>query len=87
MLFGNGFGRWNTMPMRLRSSTTSRRGWYMSTPSIARSPEVVQPSTRSFMRFMQRRNVLFPQPLGPIMAVTFPRRRPIDTPFTARNLP
>ena len=59
----------------------------MSTPSSARRPEVVQPSTRSFMRFMQRKKVLFPQPLGPIIAVTFPRLSPIDTPFTAWNFP
>ena len=33
-------------------------------------PVTLQPGMRSFMRLMQRRNVDFPQPEGPINAVT-----------------
>ena len=66
MDLGNGFDFWNTMPTRLRSSVTSRRGSLMSVPPIRMAPVVRTPSTRSFMRFRQRRSVVFPHPDGPM---------------------
>src|SRR5512133_1827482 len=43
--------------------------------------------TRSFMRLKQRSTVDFPQPDGPIMAVTWLARMVILTPPTAWNFP
>ena len=42
----------------------------MSVPSINTWPEIFRPSIKSFIRLSTRKNVLFPQPEGPISAVT-----------------
>ena len=45
------------------------------------------PGISSCIRFSERRNVLFPQPDGPMIAVTAWGRIDIDTSFTALNAP
>ena len=68
--FGNGFGFWNTMPMRRRTSTGStlrrRRGRRRGSASV---PSTRAPSMRSFIRLKQRSTVVLPQPDGPMNAV------------------
>ena len=72
MDMGNGFGFWNTMPTRRRSSVTSTLGEKTSSPWNVNDPSTRVPSTRSLMRLRVRRNVLFPHPEGPMSAVTRP---------------
>ncbi len=50
MDFGNGFGDWNTIPMRLRSSTRLAFGSYISVPSSSTEPSMRAALMRSFMR-------------------------------------
>ena len=62
-------GRWNTIPTRRRRSTTS-----VPTPNIdplsrRMSPLWRAPGVRSCRRLIERRNVVFPHPDGPISAV------------------
>ena len=45
------------------------------------------PVISSCIRFSDRRNVLLPQPDGPMIAVTACGRIVIDTSFTARKVP
>ena len=70
-IVGNGFGFWKTMPTARRTATTS----------IARVVEIDpveqdlalrrgRPAISSCMRLMQRTIVDFPQPEGPMIAVT-----------------
>ena len=67
---GNGFGRWNTMPTRRRSSTTSVEDARRSRSANRISPSVRTPGIMSFMRLNERSSVLLPQPEGPMIAVT-----------------
>jgi hypothetical protein len=60
----NTTGFWNTMVMERLTSLGALRA---SMPSIATDP----PSGRSSM-FTIRRSVVFPAPLGPMMAITSP---------------
>jgi hypothetical protein len=83
MVLGNGFGRWNTMPTRRRSSTTSVVGAETSSPETSMRPCVRTLGMRSFMRLNERSSVLLPQPEGPMMAVTLPLGIPSDTPLRA----
>jgi hypothetical protein len=50
-------------------------------------PETRQPGIRSLSRLIDRRNVLFPQPLGPIIATTPRRGIFIETFLMASCLP
>ena len=50
-------------------------------------PEVCVPSMRSFMRFMQRRNVDLPQPDGPMNAVILLGATSMVTPDSAWKSP
>src|SRR5512140_1121783 len=59
----------------------------MSRPSSSTSPSTRAVGTVSCMRFRQRRNVDFPHPDGPMIAVTCRSWMRIDTPFTACTLP
>ena len=68
--FGNGFGFWNTMPTRARSSTASTFGSLTFSPSISIVPVTRAIGMVSFMRLRQRRNVDLPQPDGPMKAMT-----------------
>src|SRR6267378_583288 len=70
MVFGNGFGCWNTIPTSRRSATGSVPFENTETPSSRMSPAWRVRGIRSFNRFTERRNVLLPQPDGPIRAVT-----------------
>src|SRR6478735_1323795 len=54
----------------------------MSSPSMTIAPE----SGRSSW-LMQRRNVLLPEPEGPMMQVTSPRETASETSFSAANVP
>ena len=69
MDFGNGFGFWKTMPIRLRTSTGRPPGVEVLAVVEDRAvhPRV---GIRSFMRLKQRMKVLLPQPDGPMKAVT-----------------
>ncbi len=58
------------MPTRRRSCTTSTSRALMSSPSRVTEPVRRTLSIRSFMRLKQRRSVDFPQPDGPMNAVT-----------------
>ena len=77
IVFGNGFGCWNTIPTSRRSATGSVPLENTDTPSRRMSPECRVCGISSFNRFTERRNVLLPQPEGPISAVT--ARRGIAT--------
>src|SRR3972149_11865214 len=70
MLFGNGLGFWNTIPMRLRSSVISKFPECIFVPLYKISPLTRNSGTRSFILLRHRINVLLPHPEGPIMAVT-----------------
>src|SRR5262249_1189536 len=61
---------WKTMPMRRRTCTGSTPGPYRFSPSSRTSPATPAPGTVSCMRLIQRMNVDFPQPDGPMIAVT-----------------
>src|SRR4029077_15160867 len=86
-IVGNGVGRWNTMPMRRLSWTGSTPASYTSAPSSSTEPVTQPPSDSSCMRFRQRRNVLLPQPDGPITAVTVCAGNRMDTSFTTARRP
>jgi len=70
MVLGNGFGFWNTMPTRARSTTGSMERSLTSSPSSSIRPVTLQPEIVSFIRLIERRKVDLPQPDGPIRAVT-----------------
>src|SRR4029077_9502123 len=70
MLLGKGFGAWNTIPTSRRSATGSVPFEKTETPSSRMSPVRRVLRISSFNRFTERRNVLLPQPEGPIRAVT-----------------
>jgi len=86
MLFGNGFGFWNTMPMCRRTSVGETSGPYRSMPWYSSVPVTRAPRMRSFMRLSDRSTVVLPQPDGPMNAVIWLRRTRMFTPWTARNL-
>ena len=85
---GNGFGFWNTMPMRRRTSTASTSLRVQILAAIRRcDPSMWKLLTRSFMRFMQRSSVLLPQPDGPMSAVILRSGMRNETLSSARNWP
>src|SRR5882672_11489387 len=55
--------------MRRRNATTSVPGAKIEVPSSRMSPSCRAPGVRSCRRLMDRRNVVFPQPDGPMSAV------------------
>ncbi len=72
MDFGNGLYFWNTIPMCFLSSMGSTSFELMFWPMTSICPVVImEVSTRSFMRLIQRRRVDFPHPDGPMNEVTF----------------
>src|SRR2546428_182038 len=79
MVFGNGFGCWNTIPTSRRSATGSVPLENTETPSSRMSPAWRGGGVSSFNRFTERRKVLLPQPDGPIRAVTARRGTAIVT--------
>ena len=85
--FGNGFGFWNTIPIRRRRSTASTSEALRSSPWNWSVPRTLVPGMRSFMRLRQRRNVDLPQPDGPMSAVISFRRMSSVTPWSACVLP
>ena len=85
--FGNGFGFWNTMPMRRRTSVGFTFGSYRLTPWYSMSPSTRAPAMRSFMRLKQRSTVVLPQPDGPMNAEISLRRISMSTLRTARCSP
>ena len=52
-------------------------------PPMHSLPVTRQPGMRSFRRLIERRNVLLPQPLGPIIATTWLRGMPSETDLIA----
>ncbi len=70
LIVGNGVGRWKTMPIRRRTSTGSTAGAYMSLPWNNTLPVILAPRTSSCIRLRHRMSVDFPEPEGPIIAVT-----------------
>src|SRR5213080_5562468 len=70
MVFGNGFGCWNTIPTSRRNATGSVPFENTETPSSRMSPVWRVRGISWFSRFTERRNVLLPHPDGPIRAVT-----------------
>src|SRR5438093_675643 len=70
MVLGKGLGCWNTMPTSRRSATGSMPFENTETPSSRMSPAWRVCGISSFNRFTERKNVLLPQPDGPIRAVT-----------------
>src|SRR4030095_3597961 len=83
MDFGNGFHRWNTIPTRWRSATMSIEFRYTSSPSSRISPVCRTPGISALSRLMDRRNVDFPQPDGPMRAVTARGGIVTDTSYNA----
>jgi len=67
-MFGNGVGFWNTIPTRNRTLTTPFVA--RSSPSSRIFPSIRARGVSSWRRFRQRRNVDFPHPDGPMIAVT-----------------
>src|SRR5258708_39533109 len=59
----------------------------MSAPSSNTEPVTQPPSESSCMRLRQRRNVVLPQPEGPITAVTVCAGNRSDTSFTTARRP
>src|SRR5919112_1931241 len=59
----------------------------MSCPSSRTSPSARAPGTVSCIRLRQRSNVDFPQPEGPMIAVTCPRGTPKEMSRTTRIEP
>ena len=87
MLFGNGFGFWNTMPMRRRTSvaeTSGRRDRRRGSVTLAGDARA---RDQSFIRLKQRSTVVLPQPDGPMNAVIWFLRICRVTSRTARNAP
>ena len=70
------FVSWNTMLMCFIKSAWS--SFRTSTP-----PTVTEPSLTSQNRAMRLHSVVFPEPLGPVMAVKLPWVMEKDTPSTA----
>ena len=75
------------MPTRRRSSTTSSDRLSKSSPCRVRVPLARAPGIGSFIRFIQRRKVLLPQPDGPINAVTRHLGISSEMPLSACTLP
>src|SRR5690349_20575761 len=67
---GNGFGRWNTMPIFRRITTGSTVGSNRFRPSSTTPPRARAPAISSCRRLMHRMNVDLPHPGGPMLAVT-----------------
>src|SRR5665648_80041 len=86
-IVGNGLGRWKTIPTCRRTATGSTSEPYRSTPSIATFPSTRAPGMTSCMRLSVRMKVDFPQPDGPMIAVTERGSITIVTSATARNAP
>lgn len=78
VICGNRLKRWKTMPMLRRWAVSADSGSSCRTlpscryPIVSPSTTIRPPSGRSRW-LMQRRNVLFPEPLGPRMHTTSPR--------------
>src|ERR1700694_4824206 len=70
MDLGNGFHRWKTIPTLWRRATTSMPFSKMLRLSRHISPSCRIPGIKSLRRLIDRRNVDFPHPEGPINAVT-----------------
>ena len=70
MVRGNGFGFWNSMPTLRRNISRSVDEAKTSVSPTCIDPLTLQPRIRSVSRFIEERNVVFPQPEGPIKAVT-----------------
>ena len=66
----NGLGRWNTMPIRRRTSTGSTTARRQVVAVVADHAVIDALGIRSFIRFSDRRSVVLPQPDGPMNAVT-----------------
>jgi len=81
MLIGNGFGCWNTIDTRRRSSSAAKES--TSSPSSVIVPVRVAVGVSSTSRFSERSNVVLPQPDGPISASTSPWRTLRPTSRTA----
>jgi hypothetical protein len=69
-IVGNGFGFWNTIPISRRTAVTSTLASYMSSSSSVTQPSARAPGISSCIRLMHRTTVDFPEPDGPISAVT-----------------
>ena len=72
VIAGNGFGFWNTMPMRRRTSVAQQARPVDVVAVEETSPASAAPGTSSCIRLRIRRNVDLPQPDGPMSAVTCP---------------
>ena len=70
ILFGNGLGFWKTIPIDSLNLTTSILLSIISLSSILIDPSILQISITSFILLMHLIKVDFPQPDGPINAVT-----------------
>ncbi len=84
---GNGFGRWNTMPITRRTATGSTPWPYRLVPSSSTLPLTWAPGITSCIRLIVRSTVDLPQPEGPMNAVTVRGSTVIVTSSTAWKLP
>ena len=87
VMVGNGLGCWDTMPMVRRTLTGATPGPYEFRPSRRTVPVMCPPRITSCIRLRVRSTVDFPQPDGPIKAVTVSGAMVIDAPSTARKSP
>jgi len=82
VMFGNRLNCWNTIPIFSRISLISTDSSVISTPS-----NVTTPLVGSSNRFNERRNVDFPQPEGPMIAMTSPFFTVMFIPFKTSCFP
>jgi hypothetical protein len=78
-IVGKGFGFWNTMPILRRMATGSTLAENMSSSSRKTCPLTHAPGVTSCILLRQRTRVDFPQPDGPIIAVTAFSLKEIET--------
>ena len=82
VIWGNRLKCWNTMPIFRRQPSISTPGPVRRVPSKRMEPPVGRSS-----RFRHRRRVDFPEPEGPMITTTSPRRISRETPFRAVTEP
>ena len=87
MDLGNGLGLWKTIPIFLLISTKSASFAVISTSPLVIFPSYLQIGIKSFILLIVRRRVLFPQPEGPISAVTLFFAIGKETPYRACLFP
>jgi hypothetical protein len=77
---GSRLNAWKTNPTRSRRSTVSR---FSLSPARSTPPSMIEPAEGRSRPAATFRNVLLPDPLGPMTAVKEPRAKARSTPSSA----